>query len=200
MTVRRELNLEALDEWYTIHFEELAGKHAGKAIAVVDGEIVAVADTEREADCLAQEKHPDAIPFVLAIPTEEELVCLYGLSLYLHRPHPPADPPLANLQTCQLANLQTCKLAPLPTCTRPRIITPATTPWSCDRFILSKVEGLRTDSPTTSWALRQGSGQASSGWPRCALRWRTLRQGPSARLRTGSGQGPGWKMRVARRQ
>ncbi len=74
--MRRELNLEALDEWYTIHFEELVGKHAGKAIAVVDGEIVAVADTEREADCLAREKHPDAVPFVLAIPTEEELVCL----------------------------------------------------------------------------------------------------------------------------
>jgi len=76
MTVRRELNLEALDEWYAIHFEELVGKHAGKAIAVVNGEIVAVADTEREADRLAREEHPDAVPFVLAIPTEEELVCL----------------------------------------------------------------------------------------------------------------------------
>lgn len=76
MTVQEELNLEALDEWYTTHFEELVGKHGGKAIAVVAEHIVAVADTEQEADRLAREKHPDAVPFVLAIPTEEELVCL----------------------------------------------------------------------------------------------------------------------------
>ena len=76
MTVRRELNLEALDEWYAAHFEELVRKHAGKAIAVVDRKVAAVADTEREADLLAREKYPSAVPLVLAIPTEEELVCL----------------------------------------------------------------------------------------------------------------------------
>jgi len=76
MSVQRELNLEVLDEWYATHFEELVSKHAGKAIAVVTDEIVAVADTEREADRLAREKYPDAVPLVLAIPTEEELVCL----------------------------------------------------------------------------------------------------------------------------
>ncbi len=76
MSEQEELNLEALDEWYTIHFEELVSKHAGKAIAVVTGEIVAIADTEREADRMAREKYPDAVPLVLAIPTEEELVCL----------------------------------------------------------------------------------------------------------------------------
>lgn len=76
MTEQEELNLEALDEWYAVHFEELVRKHAGKAIAVVAGEIVAVANTEREADHLAREEHPGAVPFVLAIPTEEELVCL----------------------------------------------------------------------------------------------------------------------------
>jgi len=76
MTVQRELNLEALDEWYATHFEELVMKFAGKAIAVVADEIVAVADTEKEADRLAWERNPDAVPLVLAIPTEEELVCL----------------------------------------------------------------------------------------------------------------------------
>lgn len=76
MTVQGELNLEAMDEWYATHFEELVSKHAGKAIAVVAGEIVAIADTEREVDRLAREEHPDAVPLVLAIPTEEELVCL----------------------------------------------------------------------------------------------------------------------------
>ncbi len=65
-----------MDTWYTTHFEELVMKFAGKAIAVVADEIVAVADTEKEADRLAWERNPDAVPLVLAIPTEEELVCL----------------------------------------------------------------------------------------------------------------------------
>lgn len=71
-----EPDLEALDEWYAAHFEELVSEHAGKVIAMVAGEIVAVTDTEQEADRLAREKHPGVIPLVLAIPTEEELVCL----------------------------------------------------------------------------------------------------------------------------
>jgi hypothetical protein len=76
MVVEKELDLEAMDTWYTTHFEELVMKFAGKAIAVVADEIVAVADTEKEADRLAWERNPDAVPLVLAIPTEEELVCL----------------------------------------------------------------------------------------------------------------------------
>jgi len=76
MVVEKELDLEAMDTWYTTHFEELVTKFAGKAIAVVADEIVAVADTEKEADRLARERNPDAVPLVLAIPTEEELVCL----------------------------------------------------------------------------------------------------------------------------
>jgi hypothetical protein len=74
--MENELDLEAMDTWYTTHFEELVMRFAGKAIAVMADEIVAVADTEREADRLAREKNPDTIPLVLAIPTEEELICL----------------------------------------------------------------------------------------------------------------------------
>lgn len=70
------LDLEALDRWYAIRFEQLVQDYAGKCVAVVEGEVVAVADTEKEADRLAREKHPDVIPLVLYIPTEEELVCL----------------------------------------------------------------------------------------------------------------------------
>ena len=76
MVVEKELDLEAMDTWYTTHFEELVMKFAGKAIAVVADEIVAVADTEKEADRLARERNPHVFPLVLAIPTEEELVCL----------------------------------------------------------------------------------------------------------------------------
>ena len=73
---RQEFDLEEMDKWYSEHFEELVKKYAGKAIAVVNGEIVAVAGTEKEADRLAREKHPESVPLVLSIPTEEELVCL----------------------------------------------------------------------------------------------------------------------------
>jgi len=76
MPQQQTLDLERMDNWYTTHFEDLVQKYAGKAIAVVDGKIVAVADTEKEADRLVREKYPDAVPLVLAIPTEEELVCL----------------------------------------------------------------------------------------------------------------------------
>jgi len=76
MIGEKELDLEAMDAWYADHFEELVEQFAGKAIAVVGEEIVAVADTEKEADRIARERNPDAVPLVLAIPTEEELVCL----------------------------------------------------------------------------------------------------------------------------
>ena len=73
---QEKFDLEALNQWYTEHFEELVEKYGGKSIAVVNEKIIAVADTEREADRLAKESHPDAVPLVLSIPMEEELVCL----------------------------------------------------------------------------------------------------------------------------
>jgi len=76
MVAQTELNLEEMDEWYTAHFGELVNEYAGKAISVVAGQVVSIADTEQEAEHLAREKYPDAIILVLAIPTEEELVCL----------------------------------------------------------------------------------------------------------------------------
>lgn len=71
-----KFDLEALDQWYTDHFEELVQKYGGKSIAVVKEKIIAVADTEQEAARLAREAQPDVVPLVLAIPLEEELVCL----------------------------------------------------------------------------------------------------------------------------
>ena len=71
-----ELDLVALDQWYADHFEELVDQYGSKVIAVVDNKVVAVADTEKEAYQKAKADYPNAIPFVLAIPTEEELACL----------------------------------------------------------------------------------------------------------------------------
>jgi len=71
-----KFDLEALDQWYSDHFEELVQKYGGRCIAVVKEKIVGVADTEREAAGLAREAQPDVVPLVLSIPLEEELVCL----------------------------------------------------------------------------------------------------------------------------
>ncbi len=76
MKEQQEFDLEQMDSWYAAHFEELVQKHGGKAIAVVEGKVVAVADTEKEADQLAREAYPGATALVLAIPLEGELVCL----------------------------------------------------------------------------------------------------------------------------
>jgi len=70
------VNLEEMDKWYADHFKELVRKYGGKAIAVMDGDVVAVADTEKEADEMARRLKPEAIPLVLSVPTEEELLCL----------------------------------------------------------------------------------------------------------------------------
>lgn len=76
MKEQQEFDLEKMDSWYAAHFEELVREYAGKAIAVVEGKVVAVADTEKEADQLARELYPGATALVLSIPMEEELVCL----------------------------------------------------------------------------------------------------------------------------
>lgn len=70
------LDLEALDRWYTEHFEELVELYGSKVIAVVNEKVVAVTDTEKEAYQEAKSTYPDATPLILAIPTEEELACL----------------------------------------------------------------------------------------------------------------------------
>lgn len=71
-----ELDLAALDNWLTDHFEELVDQYGGQVVAVVDGEVVAVTETEKQADDLAREAYPDSMPFVFPVPTGEELICL----------------------------------------------------------------------------------------------------------------------------
>lgn len=78
MFTEQELSkaLEDMDRWYTAHFEELVARYAGRAIAMVDERVVAVADTEKEADELARRQYPESFPLVVTVPEPEELVCL----------------------------------------------------------------------------------------------------------------------------
>jgi hypothetical protein len=74
--MEKVLNIEKYDEWLEKHFEELITKYSHKAIAVVGDEIVAIGESEKEVDRKAREIFPGEIPFVMTVPSEEDLVCL----------------------------------------------------------------------------------------------------------------------------
>ncbi len=68
--------MERDDLWIVEHFSELVTKYAGRAIAVVNEQLVAVGDNEVEVELIAKEKYPNKIPSVLTIPCEEDMACL----------------------------------------------------------------------------------------------------------------------------
>jgi hypothetical protein len=68
--------VEKDDLWIVEHFSELVTKYPGRAIAVVNEQLVAVADSEVEVELIAREKFPNKIPSVLTIPREEDMACL----------------------------------------------------------------------------------------------------------------------------
>jgi hypothetical protein len=64
------------DLWIIENFSELVSKFSGKAIAVVNEQLVAVGESEVEVELIAKEKYPNKIPSVLTIPREEDMACL----------------------------------------------------------------------------------------------------------------------------
>ncbi|MEW6419607.1 MAG: DUF5678 domain-containing protein [Nitrospirota bacterium] len=62
--------------WIHEHFEELVEKYAGKYVAVVKGELIAVGESAGEVEKIAREKYPDFIPSVLLVPRPEDFVCV----------------------------------------------------------------------------------------------------------------------------
>jgi len=64
------------DLWIVDHFSELVTKYSGKAIAVVNEQLVAVGENELDVELIAKEKYPDKIPSVLTVPREEDMACL----------------------------------------------------------------------------------------------------------------------------
>ena len=68
--------MEKDDLWIVEHFSELVTRYPGRAIAVVNEQLVAVGDNEVEVELIAKEKYPNKIPSVLTIPREEDMACL----------------------------------------------------------------------------------------------------------------------------
>jgi len=71
-----EIILEKYNDWMVKHYENMVKEYPRKAIAVVDEEIVAIGETEKEVDEIARKKYPDKIPFVTKLPSEEDFICL----------------------------------------------------------------------------------------------------------------------------
>lgn len=64
------------DLWIVDHFSELATKHAGQYVAVVNEALVAVGDSGKEVESKAREIKPNKMPSVLRLPRAEDMVCL----------------------------------------------------------------------------------------------------------------------------
>jgi hypothetical protein len=64
------------DRWMAEHFSELVTKYAGKHVAVVNQQPVAVGESGTEVEAEARKIYPDKIPSALRIPREEDMACL----------------------------------------------------------------------------------------------------------------------------
>jgi len=64
------------DLWIVEHFSELVTKYAGKYVAVVNEQLVAVGETRMEVEKKAREIESKKIPSVLRVPREEDMACL----------------------------------------------------------------------------------------------------------------------------
>jgi hypothetical protein len=81
------------DLWVVEHFSELVTKYAGKYVAIVNEQLVAVGDSRRDVETKARELQPDKIPSVLRVPREEDMVCLLSNLLTRVTRIPDADYP-----------------------------------------------------------------------------------------------------------
>jgi hypothetical protein len=70
------INMDKDDLWIVEHFSELVTQYAGKYIAVVDQELVAVGESGTDVESEARKIQPHKIPSVLRVPREEDMECL----------------------------------------------------------------------------------------------------------------------------
>jgi len=64
------------DRWIVDHFSEMVEKYAGKFIAVVNEQLVAVGDSRAEVEEKSRGVEPEKIPSILRVPREEDMACL----------------------------------------------------------------------------------------------------------------------------
>ena len=64
--------LQEYDEWIGSHLDELITQYAGKVIAIHEGKITLVGDSEVEVYRVVREKGLEPMPLVFRVPREED--------------------------------------------------------------------------------------------------------------------------------
>jgi len=67
------LQLREYDEWLAEHLDTLVTQYPAKVVAIHEGEIVFVGDSEVEVYQWVREANLDPMPFVFRVPREEDL-------------------------------------------------------------------------------------------------------------------------------
>ncbi len=67
------LELHDYDEWLADHLDELATKYPGKVVAIHEGRVIFVADTEAEVYQRVREAALEPMPLVFRVPDENDL-------------------------------------------------------------------------------------------------------------------------------
>jgi hypothetical protein len=67
------LILQKYDEWLAEHFEELFDRYSGKVVAIQEGKIIFIGDTETDIYRRIREAGLEPIPLVFRVPREEDL-------------------------------------------------------------------------------------------------------------------------------
>ncbi len=76
--------LQADDEWLTDHLDELVDHYAGRVIAVQQGVILAVGDSEAEVYRHLRQHGLDPMPLVFRVPRLEDLHSILTTPYALH--------------------------------------------------------------------------------------------------------------------
>jgi hypothetical protein len=65
--------LEAYNTWLAEHMNELVAQYAGRVVAIQEGRVAFVGDSEIEAYRWARSTTPTHMPLVLRVPSEADL-------------------------------------------------------------------------------------------------------------------------------
>lgn len=67
------LQLKKYDEWLVEHLEELVAQYPGKVVAIHEGKLILIGDTETDVYRKIGESGLKPVPLVFRVPREEDL-------------------------------------------------------------------------------------------------------------------------------
>jgi hypothetical protein len=67
------LQLQEYDEWLAEHLDELAAKYPAKVVAIHEGKVISIGDTETDVYRRFCEAGLEPMPLVFRVPREEDL-------------------------------------------------------------------------------------------------------------------------------